>query len=234
MQGGVSSSQAPYRAHQIVERARDPAIATDPLGRIAFWNSQARDLLEDREKGRGDDSQVLQEGRSLHGALRARDIFGNRLSPETNPLQLMLEEGEAIQGFEMDVSKASGAQARVGVSVVAVLGPEPDSCYLIHLLKERRRRRRSDELLDRLLAQQESDPGSEALRRGKDTELPQLTPREQQVLQKVADGRTNEQIAEELHISIHTVRRHFQNLMRKLGIHSKAEAVALAFRRRWV
>jgi len=219
-----------FEAHQIVQRARDPAIATDSLGRITFWNPEARKLLED-VKG-----EVLREGRLFHAALEARDVFGNRLSPEESPLQIMLEEGEAIQGFEMDIRKASGAQARIGVSVVAVLGPAPDACQLVHLLKERRRRRRSDELLDRLLAQGGSGAGGESLRGtgSEEDDLPRLTPRERQVLQKVADGRSNEQIAHELHISVHTVRRHFQNLMRKLGIHSKAEAVALAFRRRLI
>lgn len=218
-------------ARHMVEHARDAAIATDATGCIVYWNGDARKLLEDREKGEG---EVLQAGRSFHEALQARDVFGNRLSPESSPLQLMLEEGEAIQGFEIDVRKASGANARVGISVVAVLGPDPDACHLIYLLRERRRRRRSDELLDRLLAQSTSDSDDVALRRGEHSDLPQLTPREKQVLQKVADGRTTEQIAQDLHISVYTVRRHFQNLMRKLGIHSKAEAVALALRRRLI
>jgi len=213
--------------HHLVERARDAAIATDAEGCIVCWNGDARKLLEDG------DGEILKAGRSFHEALHARDVFGNRLSSGDSPLQYMLEKGEAIQGFEIDVRKASGVSARVGVSVVAVLGPPPDACHLIFLLRERQRRRRSDELLDRLLARQ-SDPGGAALRADESGDVPLLTPREKQVLQKVADGRTTEQIAQDLHISVYTVRRHFQNLMHKLGIHSKAEAVALAFRRRLI
>lgn len=214
-------------ARRLVERARDAAIATDALGRIAFWNGKARELLEDG------DHQVLQVGNPFHEALQARDVFGNRLSPEGSPLQVMLEEGEAIQGFEMDVHKATGCRARVSVSVVAVLGPEPDACHLIHLLRERQRRRRTDELLDRLLAEPDST-GSSLRRENGDQGLPDLTPRERQVLRLLADGLTTDQIADQLHISVHTVRRHCQNLMRKLGIHSKVEAVALALRRRLI
>jgi len=213
--------------HRLVERARDAAIATDAVGRIVFWNREARVLLEDG------DGVVLREGRPFHEALQARDVFGNRLSPEGSPLQTMLEEGEGIQGFEMDVHKATGNQARVSVSVVAVLGPDPDACHMIHLLRERRRRRRTDELLDRLLAEPETT-GSSLRRSEEGQSLPDLTPRERQVLRLLADGLTTDQIADKLHISVHTVRRHCQNLMRKLGIHSKVEAVALALRRRLI
>ena len=223
----MRSSLLERDARRLVERARDAAIATDAVGRIVFWNGKARELLSDG------DHQVLREGRSLHEALQARDVFGNRLSPEGSPLQSMLEEGEGIQGFEMDVHKATGSRTRVSVSVVAVLGPEPDACHMIHLLRERRRRRRTDELLDRLLADPETSGSS--LRRNDGAEsLPDLTPRERQVLRLLADGLTTDQIADKLHISVHTVRRHCQNLMRKLGIHSKVEAVALALRRRLI
>ncbi len=49
-----------------------------------------------------------------------------------------------------------------------------------------------------------------------------LTPREEQVLQLVAEGAPNKQIAAELGISIKTVDKHRQQLMAKLGIHDTA------------
>jgi len=216
----------PLTVARLVESARDAAIATDASGSITSWNRTAEELLEDGREG------VLERGHLFHQALQSRDVFGNRLDPHGSPLQTMLEEGEAIQSFEMDVVKSSGARARVTVSVVAVIGPEPDACHMIYLLRERRRRRQTDELLDRLLATTE---GGVTLRRGEDGKAEtHLTPRERQVLKLLTDGRTTDQIAEDLHISVHTVRRHFQNLMHKLGIHSKAEAVALALRRRLI
>jgi two-component system, NarL family, nitrate/nitrite response regulator NarL len=59
-----------------------------------------------------------------------------------------------------------------------------------------------------------------------------LTKRERQVLHLIADGLTNQAIAAELVLSIHTVRTHVQNILTKLGAHSKLEAVAVAKRRR--
>jgi len=51
---------------------------------------------------------------------------------------------------------------------------------------------------------------------------PQLTPREREVLQLVAEGKANKQTAEELHVSIKTVEKHRQSLMVKLNIHDTA------------
>jgi DNA-binding NarL/FixJ family response regulator len=58
-----------------------------------------------------------------------------------------------------------------------------------------------------------------------------LTPREQEVLSLLAEGRSNDEIGGLLSISIHTVARHRENLMRKLGLHSRSELVKYAIRK---
>jgi DNA-binding NarL/FixJ family response regulator len=60
-----------------------------------------------------------------------------------------------------------------------------------------------------------------------------LTPREIEVLSAIAYGLSNKAIARRLSISLHTVKFHIESLLRKLGAHSRAEAVAkgLALRR---
>jgi DNA-binding NarL/FixJ family response regulator len=57
-----------------------------------------------------------------------------------------------------------------------------------------------------------------------------LTKREREVLQLLADGKSNEAVARELVVSKHTVRNHVQNVLGKLEAHSKLEAVAIAVR----
>jgi len=57
-----------------------------------------------------------------------------------------------------------------------------------------------------------------------------LTDREREVLQLLAKGIRNDDIAERLFISPQTVQTHVRNLLAKLGVHSKLEAVALAVR----
>ncbi len=58
-----------------------------------------------------------------------------------------------------------------------------------------------------------------------------VTPREQEVLVWLAEGLSNEEIAQKLSISKHTVSRHRENLMRKLELHSKSELVKYAIRK---
>ena len=58
-----------------------------------------------------------------------------------------------------------------------------------------------------------------------------LTPREQQVLALLAEGKTNDEIADTLTISHHTVARHRENLMSKLGLHSRSDLVRYAIRK---
>jgi DNA-binding NarL/FixJ family response regulator len=58
--------------------------------------------------------------------------------------------------------------------------------------------------------------------------LPGLTPREREVLTVLAAGLTNDQIAERLVVSPHTVHRHVTNILRKLGVPSRAAAAAHA------
>jgi two-component system response regulator NreC len=58
-----------------------------------------------------------------------------------------------------------------------------------------------------------------------------LTDREQEVLQYLAEGKANEEIAEALVISPKTVARHRENLMRKLNLHSRSELVRYAIRK---
>jgi DNA-binding CsgD family transcriptional regulator len=63
---------------------------------------------------------------------------------------------------------------------------------------------------------------------------PPLTCREREILELIATGLQNKEVARELHISSVTVRNHVQNILAKLDVHSKLEAVSLAYRRAWV
>lgn len=61
-----------------------------------------------------------------------------------------------------------------------------------------------------------------------------LTPRELEVLRALAEGLSTPEISERLFIAPNTLRTHVQNIMGKLRVHSKLEAVAFALRHRLV
>jgi DNA-binding CsgD family transcriptional regulator/PAS domain-containing protein len=60
---------------------------------------------------------------------------------------------------------------------------------------------------------------------------PALTPRQREILRLLADGRSNEEIAQALDLSRTTVRNHTSGLYARLGVRSRLEAVAVARRR---
>jgi two-component system NarL family response regulator len=60
--------------------------------------------------------------------------------------------------------------------------------------------------------------------------VPKLTDRELEVLRLVAQGMSNREVAEELYISENTVKNHVRNILEKLHLHSRMEAVVYAVR----
>ena len=65
---------------------------------------------------------------------------------------------------------------------------------------------------------------------GGDGAAPALSPREREVLDLMARGATNREIAAALHLSPHTIHEHTSTLYRKLGARNRADAVQRAAR----
>ena len=75
----------------------------------------------------------------------------------------------------------------------------------------------------RRISQQEADE--------QERDLVSLTAREQEILQLVAGGKTNKEIAHELKVSIHTVKSHMRKILAKLHLEKRQEAALYARRR---
>jgi DNA-binding NarL/FixJ family response regulator len=61
-----------------------------------------------------------------------------------------------------------------------------------------------------------------------------LTPREREVLDHIAEGMTNRQVADALGISEQTVKNHVSSILRKLSLNDRTQAVVYAIRQGWV
>lgn len=207
---------------QIVASTADPAFAVDENCRIVIWNKAAEELLGYRA------ADVL--GRSCHEVLEGRDIFGNRFCGQNCPLHRMVRRQEAISSFLVDFRVDRGQRQRMEVSIVAVPGPRAAQYSLVHLL----RTARGDPPTSSV-----EEPRNRAGGRTEDSTcqsavLYSLTPREVEILEALAKGWSTQQIADRLYISVATVRNHVQNVLRKLEVHSKVEAVSLALRERLI
>jgi DNA-binding NarL/FixJ family response regulator len=95
------------------------------------------------------------------------------------------------------------------------------------------RRARRGELLN---APEEVESSLRGLRRRRDRDqtmsrrMDRLTPREIEILQRMTDGMTVEEICADLGMTKNTLRTHTQNVLTKLGVHSKTEAIVAAIR----
>jgi len=188
--------------------ANEPAaIGMDGDHRIVLWNRATERLLGIPA------SHVL--GRRCHEVLEGRDAFNNRFCHAACVPLVMLARGEAVSGFEMGVTSERGGTRRLRVSTLRFLGKgrgvDPAGRPgVLHVI----------EPLDETAATA--------------AEAAPLTPREREVLTLVASGLQNKEVAAKLGLSLATVRNHVHNILEKLGLHSKLEAVALAFRNGWV
>ncbi len=208
----------------IVASTADAAFGTDEEGRIVIWNKAAEKLLG-YPAGR-----VL--GRPCHEILCGHDVFGNRFCDADCALNHMVRRKEAVRHFEMRIRKESGELLSASFSLLVVPGAREGQYTLIHVFQPVERRAEADELIRRILEGSPSpplpvSPGG----RGAPAPVPvTLTAREIEILRLLSGGTSTREIADSLFISVATARNHIQNILRKLDVHSKLEAVALALR----
>lgn len=72
--------------------------------------------------------------------------------------------------------------------------------------------------------------GTEPGRNGHDVALPRLTAREREIIQLLAEGHVNKDIAARLNISVKTAETHRTNIMRKIDVHSLPDLTRFAIR----
>ncbi len=200
-----------------------PAFATDSRDRIIFWNRGMTELL-----GRRSDETL---GLRCYDTLAGRDVFGNRFCYANCPVMATLREGDPVRGFELKLSASAAELRAVSVTVLKIPGVRPDLFTLVHILQPTAAEGRFARMMEQLAASGGRTRSSAAVT-GENGQP--LTRRETEILHHVAAGLQNKEVAHKLDISLATVRNHVHNMLDKLGVHSKLEAVSLSFRNGWV
>jgi PAS domain S-box-containing protein len=194
-------------------QAGDGAFVVNGDGRVLAWNRAAEKIL-------GYSSREVM-GRPCCEIFVGRDDNGNRLCYRGCHVQTLVKMGDPIQSFDMQTRTKAGRPVWLNVSIL--VSPNGQGHALTtHLFRDITA---SKELL-RLVQQQltPAEPAPEG-----DTGL---TRREVEVLRLMATGANTKAVAEKLHVSRATVRNHVQNILGKLGVHSRLEAVAYVTSRR--
>jgi len=207
----------------VIARAGTAAFATDEKGRVTIWNEGARELLGYPA------SNVL--GKSCHEIICGRDVFGNRFCDRQCAVMQMTDRHEAVRHFELDIRTESGEIMQAHVSIVVLPGPRAGRYTMVHFIEKVDRHREANALVRRILNEQHPVPALRLTAADAPAlQSPSLTSRELQILRLLADGASTKVISDSLFISVTTTRNHVQNILRKLDVHSKLEAVSLALR----
>lgn len=197
----------------------NPLFITDPRNRIVLWNAAAERMLGyTAEEAIGASCVAL-----LHGC----DLHENHYCSENCPINQMAAHDRVIRPFVLRFRASDSSTVSVDVSILHLAMNAPGDFLLVHILNP----------LPPLMpeAREEISPPprsvQEAARASVDSRIRTLTPREVEVLAMLAAGQSTPGIAAALHISASTARNHTQNILKKLEVHSKAEAVSYAFKR---
>ena len=193
-----------------LESTTDPAFAVDGEGKITAWNSAAETALGYSRRN------AL--GKFCFEVICGKDRFGNEVCQRECLVLRSLREGKPVRRFRMHVRAGSGHYVEAECASLCILGSAREAT-VIHLL--------------RLWPGRGSGPVAH-FRRSDTPPLqraaPSLTPREKEVLDLLAAGRSTRQMAEDLHVSPATVRTHVEHVLGKLQAHSRLEAVVVGTR----
>jgi DNA-binding CsgD family transcriptional regulator len=214
---------------EILAAGSPAAFASDSRERIVFWNRGAAELF-----GRGADDAL---GRHCWEIVGGRDVFGNRFCYGNCTVAHSLRAGENVCGFEMRVAANGRGPTLAHVTILRIPSIRPDLFTVVHILEPLEESSRLARTLEAMGAEPScAAPWAHAARAAEPQAPPPppLTNREREVLRWIARGLQNKEIAQKLDLSLATVRNHIHNILDKLGLHSKLEAVSMAFRHGWV
>lgn len=187
----------------VLHNAGDGACAIAPDGTVTIWNAGAERLL----------GYTAREaiGRKCCDLFGGSDADGNQLCDADCHVSALVRRDAPIRAFDRRTRTKAGRGLWLNVSVIAV---PPRT---VHLLRD-------VTALKELLAMRDQRLGTPA--------GPDLTRRELEILRLLTQGLNTVRAAERLHVSRATVRNHIQNILAKLGVHSRLEAVAYAAQQR--
>jgi len=214
----------------------DGVYIVDANKHIVRWNKGAEKILKYPE------TDVLE-----HECYR---VISGRISPD-KPLcshnckiHAGVLKGTAQKNFDILTQTNQGETLWLNVSIVSPSnGDEP---FVAHIIRDITREKRRELALDQFLASLEyNGPASEEGSTEKpmirhfagvryqaaDKPSATLSSREIEVLTLLAEGLSTKSLAQKLNISHFTARNHIQNILVKLDLHSKAQAVSYAFKK---
>jgi PAS domain S-box-containing protein len=211
---------------QMLASTADGAFVIDKNQRIIYWNEAAQEIL-------GYTSAEI-VGQSCHEILEGCNDQGQLICGHDCYVATTAFTGEGITNYDVRVRVKSGQTRWVNMSILTFSpNDDKDNPVVVHLFRDVTKKKQNEQFVRHVLnvahhLNEESlspippSPPSQS-------SLKDLTAREGEVLSLLAQGLNTPDIAQSLSISSFTVRNHIQNILNKLNVHSRLEAVTYAY-----
>ncbi len=210
---------------EILDNAADGAFVIDEEQGIIYWNQAAQEILGYAPE------DVL--GQSCYEVLGGCDDRGQAICCPQCYVSVAAGAGQAVTSYDVATRTKSGQMRWISVSILVTSANEDNPAPLVvHLFRDATKKKQREQFILQLLEE------AERLQAATLPQMPpaagqsladELTDREREVLALLAQGLNTNDIAQSLSISSSTVRNHVQNILNKLQVHSRLEAVAYAF-----
>ncbi|MBM2826461.1 MAG: domain S-box protein [Dehalococcoidia bacterium] len=208
-------------------RTLDGLFAVDMGQRITYWSPSAEEIL-----GYSSEEAV---GRPCHEIIGGRDARNYRFCRRNCPIMVNARRGQPTCNYDIQAKTKEGSEVWINSSVLVLDGDHKGARTVAHLLRDVTPRRRIEERAQKTIATLRKFLSDEDAPDADDSALsppppPKLTRRELEVLRLLANGHNTKGVGENLGVSHITARNHITNILNKLGVSSRLQAVLYASR----
>jgi len=212
------------RLLEALRYAADGAFVVDDKLRIVFWNKSAESIL-----GYNSDEVA---GQFCYQLLHGYDETRRLICKERCQVVNLALQSEPIPNYDIRVATKQGGNCWLNMSIFTYrMSDANGKKAIVHLFHDLDHKEVDDKVLGQLV---KVINRYHDIRHNNGAKLEShqntLTSREREILALLADGHGTRNIAQLLSISKSTVRNHIQNILQKLQVHTRLEAVTYAIK----
>jgi PAS domain S-box-containing protein len=211
---------------QALARTGDGAFVTDEDQRIIFWNQAATRIT-------GYPCEEV-SGRPCYELLEGRDDQDRLICSRHCRIASAALGDRAVKDYDIRISNKSDKMCWINLSTLSFPANGDGSKLILHSFRDVTRKKQSEQLISHVIKVardlQNGGPPQAPFPAANGQPAANLTNRELEVLSLLAQGCSTDDMARSLSISPSTARNHIRNILQKLRVHSRLEAVVQAYK----
>ena len=201
------------------DNAADGVLVVDGTDRIIYWNDSATEILGYER------SEVV--GKRCFEVLKGMGERGTVVCGPECTMKACAFRGEKVHNFNLLTAHKDGHTAWLNMSTMCATEFDGRRMVVVHMFRDIDRLQRASDLVGEFLIRA-SEVSAPVTIPAKSVVDGSLTAREREVLALLGDGLSSKEIAQRLTVTEATARNHIQNILSKLGVHSRLEAALYA------